>query len=60
MYYNIDVWDHTNNTYQECVAVWSTNNNDCIYADYMQNILKNGGEWDAPDGCTYIIHQDQE
>lgn len=60
MNFMIDIWDHNENSFRECVAVWSVNPNTCVYADMMQKILDNGGEYNAPDGCTYSIHEDAE
>lgn len=56
--YAIDCYDRENNNFHERIAVWSTNPETCAYADWMCEILKNGGEWDAPDGCTYSIHEE--
>lgn len=59
-YYSIDCYDPANNCFYEKVAVWSTDSETCLYADYMREILNNGGSYDAPDGCTYSIHEEDE
>ncbi len=59
MYYTIDCYNPENNTFRENVAVWSTDPEECFYADWMREVLNNGGSWDAPDGCTYSIHEEE-
>ena len=59
MYYTIDCYNPANNTFCENVAVWSTDPDDCAYADWMCEVLNNGGRWVAPDGCTYSIHYEE-
>lgn len=59
-YYGIDEWDHERNTVRYNVAVWSVNPEDGAYHKWMAQILANGGSWDAPDGCTYSIHEEED
>lgn len=56
-YYSIDEWDHGNNTIRYNVAVWSPEEG--AYHEWMRQILEHGGSWDAPDGCTYSIHEEE-
>lgn len=58
-YYEIDCWDHTNNTVVYNAATWDTSEK-CAYRAWMEQILAHGGSWDAPDGCTYSIHEENE
>lgn len=58
-YYSIDEWNHAENTVREKVAVWSTDPR-CAYHEWMGQILAHGGSWDAPDGCTYSIHEEED
>ncbi len=58
-YYPIDEYNPNENTFRECVAVWDTSDM-CAYSEWMKEILKHGGEWEAPDGNIYSIHVPEE